>query len=170
MGLFGRRKAKKENKPLTEGTLSTPASSAGHTNENSNDKPISKSSPNPIPKRIAEVNGEPSLDQLPQLINDIKTTQPTSADKPARALRLLFSLSEQSTSQENRTLMIQNKQLVPALLDFLQRCAPGSSEQYLALLVLNNLSIPSKNKQVSRGRSMVLGTRTLPAEMPNIVL
>ena len=39
--------------------------------------------------------------------------------------------------------------LVPALLDFLGRCKRGSSEQYLALLVLNNVSIPGENKRVS---------------------
>ena len=39
--------------------------------------------------------------------------------------------------------------LVPALLGFLRRCERGSSEQYLALLVLNNISIPSDNKRVS---------------------
>ena len=35
-----------------------------------------------------------------------------------------------------------------ALLSFLRGCPRDSSEQYLALLVLNNLSIPVQNKRV----------------------
>ena len=42
-----------------------------------------------------------------------------------------------------------NGRLVPVLLDFLRRCERSSPEQYLALLVLNNISIPSENKRVS---------------------
>ena len=38
--------------------------------------------------------------------------------------------------------------LIPVLLSFLQRCPQNSSEQYLTLLVLNNLSIPMPNKRV----------------------
>ena len=38
--------------------------------------------------------------------------------------------------------------LIPALLSFLRRCPRDSSEQYLSLLVLNNLSIPQSNKRI----------------------
>ena len=38
--------------------------------------------------------------------------------------------------------------LIPALLSFLKRCPRDSSEQYLTLLVLNNLSIPTQNKRL----------------------
>ncbi len=41
-----------------------------------------------------------------------------------------------------------NGRLVPTLLQFLQQCDANSSEQYLALLVLNNVSIPSENKRI----------------------
>lgn len=37
---------------------------------------------------------------------------------------------------------------MPVLLGFLRRCERGSSEQYLALLVLNNISIPTDNKRL----------------------
>lgn len=37
---------------------------------------------------------------------------------------------------------------MPVLLEFLQRCERSSSEQYLALLVLNNVSIPAENKRI----------------------
>jgi hypothetical protein len=71
------------------------------------------------------------------------------------ALRHLFSLSEHShpNCDENRLQLVHsnntNGKLVPALLHFLhRRCDPGSQEQYLALLVLNNLSVPPVNKRV----------------------
>ncbi len=40
-----------------------------------------------------------------------------------------------------------NSKLIPVLIQFLQKCQPSSSEQYLALLVLNNVSIPEENKR-----------------------
>ncbi len=39
-------------------------------------------------------------------------------------------------------------QLIPVLLQFLLRCEPSSSEQYLVLLILNNISIPKENKRL----------------------
>lgn len=45
-------------------------------------------------------------------------------------------------------VQVENGQLVPTLFNFLRRCSPGSSEQYLALLVLNNISIPADNKRL----------------------
>lgn len=50
--------------------------------------------------------------------------------------------------------------LIPTLLTFLQRCPRDSSEQYLSLLVLNNLSIPMENKRLVAlecGTAHVLG-------------
>jgi len=38
--------------------------------------------------------------------------------------------------------------LVPVLLDVLLRCEKGSPEQFLTLLVLNNISIPNENKRL----------------------
>eukprot|EP00957_Ditylum_brightwellii_P086039 6545641-Ditylum_brightwellii.AAC.1 len=86
---------------------------------------------------------------VPSLVEDLASATDTSAEAPARALRMLFALSEHSSHQENRTAMVReaNGRLVPVLLDFLRRCERSSSEQYLALLVLNNISIPSENKR-----------------------
>mmetsp|Transcript_2329 Transcript_2329/g.5088 ORF Transcript_2329/g.5088 Transcript_2329/m.5088 type:complete len:1009 (-) Transcript_2329:214-3240(-) len=97
-----------------------------------------------------------------------------SADLPSRALRCLFSLSEHSSHKQQRIEMVRgaytsvladideeeekkegsddnnesSPSLVPALLSFLKRCPRDSSEQYLTLLVLNNLSIPTQNKRL----------------------
>ena len=54
--------------------------------------------------------------------------------------------------------------LIPTLLTFLQRCPRDSSEQYLTLLVLNNLSIPMENKRLVAlecGAANVLGRMLL---------
>ena len=117
----------------------------------------------------------PTLALVPGLVRDLETAPTASGDVPARALRTLFSLSEHgggggggstihgsnggsgggnktpSESENNRTAMVRQDggRLVPVLLGFLRRCERGSSEQYLALLVLNNISIPSDNKRVS---------------------
>ena len=89
----------------------------------------------------------------------------SSADLPSRALRCLFSLSEHSSHKQQRIAMVRDNNntstgqspngksggsssLIPALLSFLKRCPRDSSEQYLTLLVLNNLSIPAQNKQL----------------------
>ena len=92
-----------------------------------------------------------SIQELPSLINDLASCQETFAEEPARALRTLFALSEHHALHEIiRIRMINeaNATLVPTLLQFLQQCKPNSSEQYLALLVLNNLSIPTENKGI----------------------
>ena len=90
---------------------------------------------------------EANIDMLPELVEHLHTSIDTSGETPAKALRMLFSLSE-SAETENRTKMVRDAELVPELLDFLKRCERGSSEQYLALLVLNNISIPSENKRI----------------------
>ena len=94
---------------------------------------------------------EPTMDMVPQLTHDLAMAEDTSSEQAANALRMLFSLSEHSTTENNRAVMVQdfNGELVPVLLNFLQRCERSSSEQYLALLVLNNVSIPAENKKVS---------------------
>ena len=94
---------------------------------------------------------EASMEDLPSLIDDLATCESTFIEKPARALRMLFSLSEHNSLHEiNRIRMVRESQgqLVPVLLQFLSRCRPTSSEQVLALLVLNNVSIPSENKRL----------------------
>ena len=92
---------------------------------------------------------EATMDMLPELVEHLATSVDTSGETPARALRMLFSLSENAET-DNRTEMVREAggMLVPELLDFLKRCERGSSEQYLALLVLNNISIPSESKRL----------------------
>lgn len=108
-----------------------------------------------------------------QALSEVHSPDP-SADLPSRALRALFALSEHNTSHDVRVAMVREHdniggvvtkgkqginiiknnnsdkagKLVPTLLSFLQRCPRDSSEQYLTLLVLNNLSIPMENKQL----------------------
>ncbi|EJK54312.1 hypothetical protein THAOC_26075, partial [Thalassiosira oceanica] len=99
----------------------------------------------------------------------------TGGDLPSRALRCLFALSESSGSRAERLAMVGGeygpmegeagkagtRALVPALLSFLGRCPRDSSEQYLTLLVLNNLSIPAANKRaiaIGHGGAAALGS------------
>lgn len=99
----------------------------------------------------------PSIDHLAYYIQALSASiSPNpSGDLPARALRSLFTLSELSTNKQQRIDMVRGSptdkdkeaSLIPALLNFLQRCPRDSSEQYLTLLVLNNLSIPNENKR-----------------------
>lgn len=92
-----------------------------------------------------------SIDQLPHLITTLKTCRHTYSKESAQALQTLFAISEHTTLHEiNCIRMIReaDSQLVPTLLDFLHRCEPSSSEQYMALLVLNNVSVPKENKKL----------------------
>jgi hypothetical protein len=114
-----------------------------------------------------------TLEHIPDLILDLESAVETSAKRPSKALRTLFFLSQQSggptetnpnrnriemvhrfncTDQNNRRdefySNIHTGALVPALLRFLKRCKHNSNEQYLSLLVLNNISIPLENKRV----------------------
>lgn len=104
----------------------------------------------------------PTMEMVPDLVEALETAEDPGGERSARALRSLFALSEHSTAERNRERMVRdarNARLVPALLDFLERCERSSSEQYLALLVLNNVSIPAENKRpiaVERGGARVL--------------
>lgn len=138
MGFFGRRKSK-SSEVKSQDNLDVSSS-----NEDSNHHVPQMPSPPRVSKKIAKSNFEPTLDHVPQFIQDIQTNE--SGDKAARALRMLFSLSEHPS--DNRTMMVDSD-LVPTLLMFLQSSERGSSEQYLTLLVLNNISIPAQNKRVS---------------------
>jgi hypothetical protein len=98
---------------------------------------------------------------VPELLDVLETAKNTSEDGPALALRKLFALSEHDSFEENRTKLVRvdNGRLVPILLSFLERCCKGS-EQYLALLVLNNVSIPKENKRLialDHGGARILG-------------
>jgi len=102
----------------------------------------------PAPEPIAPMM--PSLHSLPNYINDLSNARKTNGDRPMRALRKLFSMSEHTSFAENRIEMVRAEEgtLIPVLLDFLRRCEAESNEQYLTLLVLNNLSIPPENKRL----------------------
>jgi hypothetical protein len=93
-------------------------------------------------------SSDPKMDVVPKLVDDLRNAKDTSSEKPAKALRSLFALTEHHS--ENRMEMVHagDLGLVPTILDFMQRCEIGSSEQYLTLLVLNNISIPRENKRV----------------------
>ena len=74
-----------------------------------------------------------------------------SSTEIAAALRGLFTLSENSALKSNREALVHDyDKVVPTLLEFLgsEYAQSNSSEQYLALLVLNNVSIPSENKRI----------------------
>lgn len=151
MGLFGRRSSKnagKKNKKHQQQQQQQEAAPAT-TNTTVTKKKAAPATKKP-PKAAAPPAKDPTLEHIPQLLSDIQSASTTDADKPARALRMLFSLSEDATNA-NRTHMVTRDEssVVPTLLQFLQDCSRGSSEQYLALLVLNNISIPSPNKRVS---------------------
>lgn len=109
----------------------------------------------------------PTIDHLSYYIMALSSSisSNSSGDLPSKALRCLFTLSElkeDTTNKLQRVDMVKPQgptnsggnvkeneiSLVPALLSFLQRCPRDSSEQYLTLLVLNNLSIPIENKRI----------------------
>jgi hypothetical protein len=97
-----------------------------------------------------DIHNPPSVEHLSYYIAAL------SSPDPSRALRSLFTLSEHASSHSDRVAMAHWKppkedtssSLIPALLDFLKRCQRDSSEQYLAMLVLNNISIPHENKRI----------------------
>lgn len=103
-----------------------------------------------------DIHSPPSMRYLSYYITALsaKSSPGASSDPSSQALRSLFSLSEHVSSHKDRVGMVHWKSqdesstsLVPALLDFLKRCKRDSSEQYLAMLVLNNVSIPHENKR-----------------------
>lgn len=92
----------------------------------------------------------PSIEHVPSLIHELATVRSTSSERANKALRKLFAVSEHSSFQENRIDMVRvaEGRLIPVLLDVLLRCEKGSPEQFLTLLVLNNISIPNENKRL----------------------
>ena len=105
-------------------------------------------------KSMTKSMDKATMENVPSLIEDLQSVSDTSDEKTLKVLRKLFALSEhqKTRSQDNRTQLVHvHQRLVPALLQLLINCPRGSSEQYLTLLVLNNLSIPDENKHVSTG-------------------
>lgn len=147
MAIFGRKKKKDKRLGSIE---QAPTKQQDETQISFFDSeeviPVTKSTSSKRRKSHSPVQA--TMDMLPELVEHLATSADTSGEVPARALRMLFSLSE-SSETDNRIEMVRDAQglLVPELLDFLKRCERGSSEQYLALLVLNNISIPSQNKR-----------------------
>jgi len=129
--------------------------------------PVVHSSDLPDLLRIqTALDAPPSLDRLPRYVAALSpvVSPDPSADVPSRALRALFALSEHASRTRERIAMVRYggggkarrddddydagvAPLIPTLLSFLRRCRRDSSEQYLALLVLNNVSIPPENKR-----------------------
>jgi hypothetical protein len=141
MAIFGRKK-KRDKKQVSVEQAPTKQYDDEEDEEDAphHDSTRRKKSPSPV---------EATMDMLPELVEHLATSADTSGETPARALRMLFSLSEKAET-DNREIMVREAggMLVPELLDFLKRCGRSSSEQYLALLVLNNVSIPSENKRL----------------------
>ena len=153
--------------------------------KNNKEGTLTKSPASPLnlstKKLLAKLSSQPtpSIQLLPEYIAALTEvhSKDTSGDLPSRALRALFSLSEHAKSHEVRVAMVRDGviskngpmkksagALIPTLLTFLRRCPKDSSEQYLALLVLNNLSIPVENKclvGVECGAANVLGRMLL---------
>jgi hypothetical protein len=146
MGLFGWNNSKKKGGATDATNLQDVKNSLlSHSNRSSTMK-----APGKRGSFRRHHSSEPHLDHLPDLILDLKTAVDTAHERSVGALRKLFALSEHSESN-NRIKMVhgENGALVPTLLYFLDRCARKSPEQFLSLLVLNNISIPMENKRVS---------------------
>lgn len=103
-----------------------------------------------------DIHNPPSIEYLNHYVEALssRSSPDPSSEAPSRALRSLFSLSEHASSYQDRVTMVQwqppnddSMSLIDALFDFLQRCERDTSEQYLAMLVLNNVSIPNENKR-----------------------
>lgn len=115
-----------------------------------------------------------TMEQIPELLQELAAAEHTGSDQAARVLRKLFAVSEYGVAgaslEETRKEMVvfDDGTLVPALLQFLERCRrvpttviiidPAATSAAvvqqqsqlvsLALLVLNNMSIPVANKRL----------------------
>ena len=152
MGFFKRKKGKaKDDGSQISSTRDSVAANLSKSYSSVSNREYNDSTP-PTPVR------EATLESVPLLVQDLEDATKTSSENAARSLRLLFALSEHSSSTANRIQMVRmhDAKLVPVLLDFLKKSERGSSDQYLVLLVLNNVSIPTENKRVSMQFSSVL--------------
>lgn len=110
-------------------------------------------------------NAQVSIAQVPSLVNElhatVEETQTTESEKAARILRSLFALSD-SEDDKGRSEMIADGTLIPVIFDFIERCRKEREQRrfasdhqalkqqpqlYLALLIVNNVSIPAANKR-----------------------
>lgn len=146
--LFGFRKKKKGTSHVSSASLNS---------YQQGDAVLTKTN---LPPKSNVLHPE-SVNQVPFLVQELQNCKKTSSDHAARILRKLFTLSEQPNGQSvevTRKEMIQDGKLVPALFAFCERCREEPEQQqengvvqqpqlYLALLVLNNISIPMENKR-----------------------
>eukprot|EP00526_Cylindrotheca_closterium_P004682 CAMPEP_0113628566 /NCGR_PEP_ID=MMETSP0017_2-20120614/14803_1 /TAXON_ID=2856 /ORGANISM="Cylindrotheca closterium" /LENGTH=787 /DNA_ID=CAMNT_0000538879 /DNA_START=103 /DNA_END=2462 /DNA_ORIENTATION=- /assembly_acc=CAM_ASM_000147 len=158
MGFFGklRRKVKKRKEqkhdkkiPLDginkdSDSLTKASSSMSSRTYNGNDMKKKK-----MKKLGSFRSSDVTMDQLPDIVKDLEAGTDEIRAKTPKALKMLFALSEQPESH-NRIEMARydNGRIVTALLNILCSSSPQkSNEKYMALLVLNNISIPAENKQ-----------------------
>jgi hypothetical protein len=92
-----------------------------------------------------------AVDHVPALATDLVTARSTRCQKALRALRRLFALSE-NAHDDTRKEMARDRILVPNILKFLSLCRSEGSgglkpQLILALMILNNLSIPVASKR-----------------------
>jgi len=159
MGVFSRKSKTKSAQALSGGSLSKSSSDiasaissdrlscTASAEEKEDNEQMSKSMSTESKTKVMNGQTEPTLNMLPDLISNLGTSDGASGEEASRSLRFLFALSEHSTG--NKEFMVEsfNGTLVPTLLKFLSTCDRNSSEHYLALLILNNVSIPEKNKR-----------------------
>mmetsp|Transcript_3767 Transcript_3767/g.5782 ORF Transcript_3767/g.5782 Transcript_3767/m.5782 type:complete len:363 (-) Transcript_3767:87-1175(-) len=143
MGLFG----KKKGKPLAGEADATPKKSTGKRQSSSRKSKSGRKS------KQQPVEQPPTMELVPEYVKSLATAADAASEEAASALRALFALSEHNnnaSTSSNREELVHaaEGQVVPTLLDFLRRSERNSSEQYLALLVLNNVSIPAENKKM----------------------
>eukprot|EP00548_Thalassiothrix_antarctica_P001734 CAMPEP_0194138912 /NCGR_PEP_ID=MMETSP0152-20130528/8650_1 /TAXON_ID=1049557 /ORGANISM="Thalassiothrix antarctica, Strain L6-D1" /LENGTH=651 /DNA_ID=CAMNT_0038836565 /DNA_START=68 /DNA_END=2023 /DNA_ORIENTATION=+ len=137
--VFFKRKKKKESKREKKNVIKD-------LNRDVSNAKTEQSSADEEDQHDEPVTTKTELSDVPRILNEI-SKGPKAAP---RALRQLFEISDLKPNQVSlRVEMVaENKRLIPILLEFLQNCEFGSSEQYLTLLVLNNLSIPKSNKRL----------------------
>lgn len=149
MGLFG-RKNKLGESMTPEKAQGGGGGGISSSNSKNNRRSSSSSNKKNGKKKHSRSNSPPSMEYVADYIDTLRTSSDTTTDAAATALRALFTLSENSAQKSNREALVHDAHsaVIPTLLDFLSRSARNSSEQYLALLVLNNVSIPAENKRL----------------------
>uniref|UniRef100_A0A7S1FVN5 Protein HGH1 homolog n=1 Tax=Corethron hystrix TaxID=216773 RepID=A0A7S1FVN5_9STRA len=149
----GKRRGFSRGKPKSPKLKSNSTLSSRSTDSPPSATPVSSASFSPEksvgsgPKSDVLSQYPPTMEMVPDFI--INLGADTSSEEANSALRALFSLSEGDNRHNREELVVAaDGHLVPSLLSFLRRSTRGSPGQYLALLVLNNVSIPVENKRV----------------------
>jgi hypothetical protein len=147
MGVFGSRKKKAAT---NRDDSAMPAKAASNSPTGTPSESVASSASSSSQHELEEVRPALKLDLISTYIKDLETAKKTCDEKPQTALKKLFSLSEDASNLQIREelVRVEDGKLVPVLLSFLERCDRGSSELCLALLVLNNISVPAENKRL----------------------